>query len=88
MICFKIKKIVEIVKMKVKELIQLLESHDPEASVGFAHPSHDYWRTTLVSSAEGAENVPVRFSEYHTQYALADESEDDSECESMVVIFS
>jgi hypothetical protein len=59
--------------MKVKDLIKLLEEHNPEAEVGFSHPSHDYWKTQLVGVVKEAEEAEVIISEYHQAWRLADE---------------
>ena len=61
--------------MKVKDLIKLLGEHDPEAEVGFVHPSHDYWRTKLVSVVDEAVEGDAIISEYHRAWRLADDCE-------------
>jgi hypothetical protein len=62
--------------MKVKDLIKLLGEHNPEAEVGFSHPSHDYWKTRLVGVIDEAEEAEVTMSEYHRAWRLADDHEE------------
>lgn len=62
--------------MKVRELIERLQNEDPEATVGFLHPSHDYWKTAVVSGCSGVREQPVRWSDYHSKNIINDEYEE------------
>ena len=63
--------------MKVSELIERLENLDPEKEVMFEHPSHDHWRTVLASEVSQVSENMVKYAEYHRQYVLADDYEED-----------
>lgn len=76
--------------MKVKELIRLLESEDPEASVHFQYPSHDYWGTVLASEVSGARDASIKWTEYHREYKLLDyyiDEDDRDEIKKVVLIY-
>ena len=63
--------------MKVSELIERLENLDPEMEVMFEHPSHDHWRTVLASEVSQVSENMVKYAEYHRQYVLADDYDED-----------
>jgi hypothetical protein len=59
--------------MTVSELIMQLEQFDGALEVGFKHPSHDYWRTQLISTVDDMEEGFAVWSDYHSQFAVASE---------------
>lgn len=63
--------------MTVRELIELLKDHDPDAEVRMAHPAHDYWRNTIAAQIDDVEEEYVVPSEYHgdSAFKVLDESE-------------
>ena len=61
--------------MTVKELMKTLEGFDEDMEVGFKHPSHDYWRTQLISTVDDVEEGYAKYSEYHSQLAVATEED-------------
>jgi len=63
--------------MTVSELITQLEQFDGDVEVAFKHPSHDYWRTMLISTVDDIEEGYAKYSEYHSQLAVATEEEMD-----------
>ena len=68
--------------LTVAELIDELQSMDPNARVVFTYPSGDYWRSELarvVETVDEAETRDVRWSEYHREleYKPRDDDEDD-----------
>lgn len=62
--------------MKVSELISRLQELDPDMEVMYEHSSHDYWRTALTSEVLRVEENTVRYAEYHRQYVLAEDQDD------------
>lgn len=68
--------------MTVAELIEELESMDPDAKVMFAYQSGDHWRTVVCEPVESVDEEEVKWSEYHRKYELVGEDEaDDGENE-------
>lgn len=61
--------------MKVKELIMALEGFDEDLEVGFEHPSHDYWRSVLITTVDDLEEGYAKYSDYHQQLGVATEDE-------------
>jgi hypothetical protein len=61
--------------MTVKELIMALEGFDEDLEVGFAFPSRDYWRSVLFDKVDDLEEGYVKYSDYHSQLAMASEDE-------------
>jgi hypothetical protein len=61
--------------MTVKELIEMLSGYDEDMEVGFQHPSHDYWRSVLITEVDGVEEGYAKYSEYHQQLCVATEEE-------------
>jgi len=61
--------------MTVKELMEMLSGFDEDMEVGFSHPSHDYWRTTLISMVDNVEEGYAKYSDYHSQLAVATEED-------------
>ncbi len=61
--------------MTVEELINELKQFDGDMEVGFEHPSHDYWRNMLISGVDNVEEGYAKYSDYHSQLAVASEEE-------------
>lgn len=61
--------------MTVKELMAILSEFDQDMAVGFEHPSHDYWRTKLISRIDNVDKGYAKYSEYHRQLAVPTERE-------------
>jgi hypothetical protein len=51
--------------MTVSELIEQLRMHRGDLEVRFAHPSHDYWRTTLAGEIRLVQEDVITPSPYH-----------------------
>jgi hypothetical protein len=62
--------------MKVKELIEKLRAHDPEAEVGKSYPSHDHWGRELVATKFNVEESTVVYTAYHDTLKLIDADEE------------
>jgi hypothetical protein len=60
--------------MTVKELIEELETFDPEKEVVFALIWPDYWKTELALTCKYVDNGFVTHSKYHDQYRTLDEN--------------
>lgn len=69
--------------MKVYELIQMLESFNPNADVHIQYNYGDYWRTQVAPKASSVEECPVTYSDYHQMDKVVEEPGDD---ERMVVV--
>ena len=65
--------------MTVGELIEVLSDYPDRAVVRFAYPARDYARSTLAREVTQVAPGDVEFSEYHDEYTLADEGDDDTE---------
>lgn len=63
--------------MRAGDLAKALAELDPGTPVGFAHPAHDYWRSTLVSGVKAVETGRVAWSEYHSSLTLPRGDQDD-----------
>lgn len=61
--------------MKVSELIEALLNEDPDKEVGFEHPSHDYWRSVLITEVSDITEGFAQYSEYHRQLAVPTDRE-------------
>jgi hypothetical protein len=61
--------------MKVKQLMEILSGFDEDMEVGFEHPSHDYWRSVLITEVDNVEEGYANYSEYHRQLAVPTEDE-------------
>ena len=61
--------------MTVKELIEALQGFDESMEVGFEHPSHDYWRSVLITKVEDLEEGYAQYSAYHYQLAVPTEDQ-------------
>lgn len=56
--------------MTKNELIELLVDLDDDMKIGFAFPSGDYWRTTIVRGIEEVSEGDVQYSNYHEENIL------------------
>ncbi len=72
--------------MKVRELIALLETHDPEAEVRRFEPTHNYWRHKLARPIRQVEEASGEYDEYNREVVLADEEDWDDEKPMFVLI--
>lgn len=62
--------------MQVKDLIELLEGHDPAAEVHFAYNYGDHWRTRVAPGVSEVSEGVVVHSEYHRMDKVVDDEED------------
>lgn len=72
--------------MTVRELINELQNHDPNAEVGYAYNYGDYWSTQVVGEIEMAEPELCEYSDYHNMNKIADEQDDEEEQTTIVVL--
>jgi len=72
--------------MKVQELIEQLQSMNPEAEVHFSYCYGDHWRTQVAPSVDQVFEGVVKRSAYHGMDRLMDEDEGDFEGTRRVVI--
>lgn len=70
--------------MKVSELIDLLQSQDPNADVHVSYNYGDHWRTQVAPRARWVEEMPIAYSEYHRMDKVADEDCYDEETGELV----
>ena len=61
--------------MKVKDLIEQLQSMNPEAEVHFTYCYGDHWRTQVAPTVDLVQEGLVKYSEYHRMDELMDEDE-------------
>ena len=61
--------------MNVKELIEQLQSMNPEAEVHFTYNYGDHWRTKVAPTVDEVFEGLVKRSDYHRMDKLMDESE-------------
>lgn len=73
--------------MTVKELIEMLETFEPDTKVHFSYNYGDHWRTTVAPEARHVEELPVIESEYHRMPKVIDEDDERyNDAEQVVVI--
>ena len=72
--------------MKVRELIEQLQNHDPEAEVHFAYNYGDHWRTQVAPVVEAVDELYVKHSDYHNMPRLIDDDEIDDGQRPVVVL--
>jgi len=68
------------------ELFELLVDFDDDMEIGFAYPSGDYWRTTIVKNISEVSEEYVKFSSYHEEYVLPKEDAEDSQEDTKAMI--
>ena len=61
--------------MQVKDLIQQLQSMNPEAEVHFTYCYGDHWRTQVAPTVDLVQEGLVKYSAYHSMDKLMDENE-------------
>lgn len=61
--------------MKVADLIDLLQSEDPEMEVAFGYNYGDYARTTVAAKIHMAEVNTVVHSDYHNMDRIIDDDD-------------
>lgn len=62
--------------MKVKQLIEELETFDPEGEVYFTYNYGDYWQTCVAKSPDYLEDGQVEWSEYHRMFNVVEDEQD------------
>ena len=60
--------------MQVKDLIEQLQSMNPEAEVHFTYNYGDHWRTKVAPTVDEVFEGLVKRSDYHSMDKLMDES--------------
>lgn len=65
--------------MTAGELRKLLEGVEDDTLVGFAHPAHDYWHTTLLGEVRKAEVGIVKWSESNRSFVVLDAEAEEKE---------
>lgn len=64
------------------ELVELLLDFDDDMEIGFAFPSGDYWRTTIVRTVGEVSEDEIENSEYHNENVLINRDDlTEEECE-------
>jgi hypothetical protein len=61
--------------MNVRDLIELLEGHDPEAEVHFTYNYGDHWRTQVAPGVRDVYEGYVGHSDYHRMDKVLDEED-------------
>ena len=61
--------------MNVKELIEQLQSMNPDAEVHFSYNYGDHWRTKVAPVADSVFEGVVKRSDYHGMDKLMDEDD-------------
>jgi hypothetical protein len=61
--------------MQVKDLIEQLQSMNPEAEVHFTYCYGDHWRTQVAPTVDLVQEGLVKYSAYHRMDELMDEDE-------------
>ena len=61
--------------MLVKDLIEQLQSQNPDAEVHFSYNYGDHWRTQVAPSVDRVDLALVKYSEYHRMDKLMDEDD-------------
>ena len=61
--------------MQVKDLIEQLQSMNPEAEVHFTYCYGDHWRTQVAPTVDLVQEGLVKYSAYHSMDKLMDENE-------------
>lgn len=67
--------------MKVSELIELLQSENPEAEVHFSYNYGDHWRTQVAPTVDRVDVGYVKYSSYHSMDKIVEPDYDDEEGE-------
>ena len=65
--------------MTVQELIEKLQSFDPQMEVEFAYNYGDHWRTEVAKHITEIDEGTVTYSDYHRMNKVVDGIEEDDE---------
>lgn len=72
--------------LNVKELIELLQDHDPLTPVFFSYGYGDRARTDVAEPVESAEELEVQWSPYHDRCKLAQDVNGEGETLTVLVL--
>jgi len=74
----------------VSELIELLQDLKNQGygdtPVVCNQPSHDHWRTAIAGEIREASEAKAKYTPYHQQFKLVEESDDRSESDEIVTV--
>lgn len=59
--------------MLVKDLIEQLQSQNPDAKVHFSYNYGDHWQTQVAPTVDRVDLALIKYSEYHRMDKLMDE---------------
>lgn len=62
--------------MKVAELIEMLQSENPDAEVHFSYNYGDHWRTQVAPTVDRVNEQVVTHSAYHSMDKVVEDEED------------
>lgn len=72
--------------MRVQDLIDELETFDPNAEVVFSYGYGDYWSTTVAATPERVSEGHVVYSAYHQQDKVVELDEDEMDSDGRLVV--
>ena len=61
--------------MKVAQLIEQLQSMNPDAEVHFTYNYGDHWRTQVTPTVDTVEEGVVEYSSYHSMDKMIDDED-------------
>ena len=61
--------------MKVAQLIEQLQSMNPDAEVHFTYNYGDHWRTQVAPTVDTVEEGVVEYSSYHSMDKMIDDED-------------
>lgn len=70
--------------MRVQDLIDALESMDPNSEVVFSYSYGDYWSTVVAAPVESIEQGFVTYSAYHQQDKIVEMDDDEMDSDDRV----
>ena len=70
--------------MRVQDLIDALESMDPDGEVVFSYSYGDYWSTIVAAPVESIEQGFVTYSAYHQQDKIVEMDDDEMDSDGRV----
>ena len=59
--------------MLVKDLVEQLQSQNPDAKVHFSYNYGDHWQTQVAPTVDRVDLALIKYSEYHRMDKLMDE---------------